>query len=893
MTPDWPLFATGAERAASRAELAARPDSAEAALRLAWDLRQCEPQAARELLARCPEASLDEPLRARRALVEGELALGALLLDAATAWAARAQAAAPADALLQADVAHLRYWISDDSGDGQAPQWAVAMREAAHHEPRRLLQARCLLANRALLIEGVRAHAEWGPQLPADVEGLGSDCVAAVAGYHGLHAAMRADFDGHHRWLLQAYEAALDAGQTRRAFTLISNMSYALVQANQYDQALAWLQRGLAQLHGRGLPLQRAILQARSADVLCHLGQLEAAADQVRQALDCFVGAGSHRGLAICFNVLGGVELARGDLPASLAAYQRLAELASASQAAELLVLAGIGMARTLLALGRAPEALGEIDAALALAQQQASHHQATALGVRGEVLAALPQHQMEALASFEQALALGRGLPSFQPEARLLEAAARAHAAAGQYEPAYRLAAEALATRERNFSSEIAKSTRGLREQHELERAAAENEHLRRHGELLKRHLEELQGLSVIGQEIATAAEAPRVLTVLARHVRQALQPAGLAVSLLDERRQLRSAHAEPASRALPPVPLDDGDAPQARALREARELHEAGDGGRGFVCHLPLSVPGQALGVLTVWAGDAGLGERELLVLRALAGYGAIALANVQTYQRLSHVQQRLMQQERHAALGALVAGVAHELNTPIGNCLLVSDSLIAALHKTEAALDGGTLGRRALHAALVQQNEGLQIVRAGMHTAARLISSFKQVAVDQGSEARRRFALAQVVDNTVQTLQVALRRAGVGVEQAVPSELVLDGFAGTLSQALMILLSNAMTHAFDGRTGGHVRIDADAAEDGWLLLRVSDDGCGMADAVSRRVFEPFFTTKFGQGGSGLGLSICHNLVTRVLGGEIGVQSSPGEGSRFLLRLPAHAPP
>ncbi|MGM9482751.1 ATP-binding protein [Roseateles sp. NT4] len=888
MNTDWPLFATGAERAASRAAQACEPDSAEAALRLAWDLRQCEPQAARELLALCPEAALAPWLQARRALVEGELALAALQLDTASAWARRALAAMPDDAAVQADVAFLRYWISDDGGDGQVQVWAEAMREAARDEPRRRLLALCLLANRALLMDNVRADAEWAPLLPTDTAGLTSDCVAAVAAYHGLRAAIGADFDGHQAWLPQAYEAAVDAGHARRALTVISNMAYALIQANQYDLALSWLQRGLQQLHGTGLPLQRALLQARSADVLRHLGQLDAASDQIRQALECFADGGSQRGLAICLNVLGSIELDRGDLAASLAAHQRLGELARLSQATELIIVAGNGMARTLLALARAPEALVEIDAVLEVARRQAAHmHVAVALGVRAEVLAALPQRQHEALEAFEQALALGRSLPNFQTEARLLEAAARTHAAVGHYEQAYGLAADALAARERNFNNEIAKSTRGLREQHELERAAAENEHLRRQGELLKRHLEELQGLSVIGQEIATAAEAARVLTVLARHVFQALQPAGLAVSLLDERRQLRCAHAEPPSRA------DDGQTAQAQALREARELHEGVQSGRARACHLPLCVAGQALGVLSVWAGEAGLGERELLVLRALAGYGAIALANVQTYQHLSQVQQRLMQQERHAALGALVAGVSHELNTPIGNCLLVSDSLIDELRKTGAALEGGTLGRRALNAALAQQNDGLQIVRAGMQTAARLISSFKQVAVDQGSEARRRFALAQVVDSTVQTLQVALRRAGVSVEQVVPAELALDGFPGSLSQALMILVNNAMAHAFDGRTGGRVRIDAEAAEPGWMLLRVSDDGCGMNDAVRRRVFEPFFTTKFGQGGSGLGLSICHNLVNRVLGGEIDVQSRPGEGSRFLLRLPAQAPP
>jgi signal transduction histidine kinase len=176
--------------------------------------------------------------------------------------------------------------------------------------------------------------------------------------------------------------------------------------------------------------------------------------------------------------------------------------------------------------------------------------------------------------------------------------------------------------------------------------------------------------------------------------------------------------------------------------------------------------------------------------------------------------------------------------------------------------------------------------------MQRAAALVSSFKQVAVDQTSSQRRSFELREVVDEVLLTLQPTLRGMHCRIELQVPEALMLDSYPGALGQVLTNLISNAVTHAFDGREGGIITISAAAGEGDTIVFSVADNGRGIPEALQKKVFEPFFTTRLGQGGTGLGLHIVFNAVTRVLGGQISLRSQPGQGSVFELRIPCVAP-
>ena len=257
----------------------------------------------------------------------------------------------------------------------------------------------------------------------------------------------------------------------------------------------------------------------------------------------------------------------------------------------------------------------------------------------------------------------------------------------------------------------------------------------------------------------------------------------------------------------------------------------------------------------------------------------------------EHLKHAQAELLQNEKLASLGALVAGVAHELNTPIGNAVTVSSSLLDA-HQRFTALTTTGLTRRALQEFLNDVGEGSQIIERNLSRAAELISSFKQLAVDQTSYQRRQFNLSEVVHEITLTMKPALRRTAVVLDNRIPEGMVLDSYPGPLGQILMNLINNALVHAYADNARGTVCLQAAPSEAGWISLSVKDDGCGMAPATQKRIFDPFYTTRLGKGGSGLGLHIVHTLTTGILGGRIEVRSEPGNGSEFLLHLPIQAP-
>lgn len=255
------------------------------------------------------------------------------------------------------------------------------------------------------------------------------------------------------------------------------------------------------------------------------------------------------------------------------------------------------------------------------------------------------------------------------------------------------------------------------------------------------------------------------------------------------------------------------------------------------------------------------------------------------------LRQLHDHIIESEKLASLGAMVAGISHELNTPIGNVLMAASALVAKVDEFERSTQAGV--RRSQLADFVRSSrEAAGIAERSARKASELIASFKQVSVDQTSQQRREFDLATLVADSVATLWTVFRMQPWKLEVDVPQGIVCDSYPGPLGQVLTNLIQNAAVHAFVGRTEGKIRVQAVADARNQLHLTVADDGVGMSDPVRSRVFEPFFTTRLGQGGSGLGLSICHRIVTTTLGGTIHVESTPGAGSRFIVELPLRAP-
>jgi len=258
----------------------------------------------------------------------------------------------------------------------------------------------------------------------------------------------------------------------------------------------------------------------------------------------------------------------------------------------------------------------------------------------------------------------------------------------------------------------------------------------------------------------------------------------------------------------------------------------------------------------------------------------------------ERLERTQNNLVRAEKLAALGGLVAGIAHDLNTPIGNCVMAASSFRELTIELHEAASGGTLKRSSLDRYMRDALGVADVLDRGLARASTLVSSFKQVAADQTSEQRRNFRLGQLVDEILLMLAPSLKRAHVRVERAIAEDLWLDSYPGPLGQVITNLVTNALAHAFDEQADGVLWIAAEAAGEDEVALRIEDNGAGIPAELLEKVFAPFFTTKREKGGTGLGLHIVTSLVQQKLGGRVEARSQPGEGTAFLIRLPVHAP-
>lgn len=317
------------------------------------------------------------------------------------------------------------------------------------------------------------------------------------------------------------------------------------------------------------------------------------------------------------------------------------------------------------------------------------------------------------------------------------------------------------------------------------------------------------------------------------------------------------------------------------------------AGGSGRWlYACASPLrNAQGQVVGAIETLVDitEHKLAQERIsrlneeLEARVQARTNELARAN----EDLRHAMVHLVQSEKLAALGSLVAGVAHELNTPLGNMLTVASALKGRVDEFAQNAQAGALRLSVLRQFIQTTTEAAQILERNAFRAGELIASFKEVAVDQASARRRVFDLATVTDEVFAALHLQLKRSPHTLALDVPAGITLDSYPGPLEQVLLNLVNNALVHAFEpGQAGRMVlQVRADAQQ---VHLQFSDNGVGMSEAVRARAFDPFFTTRMGSGGSGLGLYIVYNLVTGVLGGSVTVSSQTGQGTRFSVILP-----
>jgi PAS domain S-box-containing protein len=256
------------------------------------------------------------------------------------------------------------------------------------------------------------------------------------------------------------------------------------------------------------------------------------------------------------------------------------------------------------------------------------------------------------------------------------------------------------------------------------------------------------------------------------------------------------------------------------------------------------------------------------------------------------LRETQNSLIEAEKLAALGGLVAGVAHQINTPIGTSLTVASSLERKTAMFAAEVAQGSLKRSSLNEFLRISREASSQLVANLSHAAELIQSFKQVATDRSYSDQSIFDLGDLTERIIKSLQPGLETQNLVLNVECHPDLTMNSYPGPYGQVLTNLFLNSVAHAFPDDKGGTVNIEVRASGDDHVEILFSDDGCGMSLGVRRKAFDPFFTTRRAQGGTGLGLHIVHSIVTNCLGGRVNLDSAPGQGTSIQLNLPRVAP-
>ena len=256
-------------------------------------------------------------------------------------------------------------------------------------------------------------------------------------------------------------------------------------------------------------------------------------------------------------------------------------------------------------------------------------------------------------------------------------------------------------------------------------------------------------------------------------------------------------------------------------------------------------------------------------------------------ESLEKLHRTQKEMIQSAKMAALGDLVAGVAHEVNTPIGVSVTAASFLAERTRQLRELYEKGEMKRSDLEKYLSLAEESSGSVLSNLERAAELVQSFKKVAADQSSEEKRVFGMKNYLEQILLSLRPQFKRTPHQVSMDCPDDLTLDSYPGAIMQIMTNLIMNSLLHGFaDGRPG-EISIKVEPAGEN-VLLTYRDTGVGMDREQKERIYDPFYTTTRGSGGTGLGMNIVYNLVTQTLKGSILLESAPGQGAVFLLTLP-----
>ena len=638
--------------------------------------------------------------------------------------------------------------------------------------------------------------------------------------------------------------------------------------------------------------------------------------------LKLFKSIDASRSYALALSYQGNLALDQKNYALALEVFQQLERRAHALQQVDFRIEYQRGQAHALSFLGKPDAALEVAHSALTLTQEQGEGaKQIDILMMMADIHLRHPDLADEksgpsavSLSYLYQALELAEIIPGYIIPSRLYEMLSLEYATMHDFEQAYVMAGKAITARNNAQSHEAISRASTIKVLHEIERVREDGEYHRqiaiseakRSSELLQ-ITTTLEQLSAIGREITTHLDQNDIFAVLNIYVHALMEVNVFKIYLVDDAAQnLTMAYCieNGINLGTDSVDVAHPAANSARCFRDALELvrdfaaddnltNEPGTLITSTGLYFPLSIGDRKLGVMSVESMRRhAFAQRELLIFRSLCAYAAIGFDNARTYLQLQNTQKQLVYHEKMAALGSIVAGVAHELNTPIGNGMLLSSSMHDKSRSIATKFRDGSIRRSELVTYLDDSERASYLIFNSFQTAADLVMSFKQVSVDQTTAQRRHFNLKQLIDDIMATMRNQFNLAGIKTRLQIPEDVMMDSFPGPLSQVVMNLIQNSLLHAFDGRSDGRIDISGVFSTTDRIVIEFADNGNGIARENLGKIFDPFFTTRLGLGGNGLGLSISYNIVKSILRGDISVTSQTNQGTTFVIDLPIHAP-
>ncbi|WP_165772181.1 ATP-binding protein [Niveispirillum lacus] len=745
--------------------------------------------------------------------------------------------------------------------------------------------------------------------------------LAYMAAFRGGVAFQRGDFPTAIRIWQAGFESAGTTGAVWLAVHLAMMIGSAFANLYDLSTAMEWKEKAYNLAAPTGWPEAIGTSLASMAETTTSLGQLERARVLFEDALPYLDRLNSIRRHVISYNAFGGLCLLMNAPEEALSWFEKGLAIARKLGQPDLELPNGVGVVTALLQTGR-------LEAAAAMAEevrrqacdQRNPYYEIEAIRVRAAILRTTsPTDLAPVIEIMEQAIALGDSLSGMMIRSEIYAELARDYEAAGDYRKALAYERRSRESWQRNFDRQNGARIQALQVRFDTARAKAEAEHNRALAEAeatraaeLDHANQTLERLGVIGQEITARLDAEAVFTTLSRHLHDLMPTNTLFVGLKDEVNQIIDIRFRTEDgRRLPPrqVPLAS-DKLSARCVRDNEEILVAwgertipdsvpGTRHMRTVLFRPLALGNRVLGVVSVQSDQPNAyGPRELLIFRTICAYGAIAMANAEAYQQLDRAVgetrealQRLVQQEKMAALGQLVAGVAHEVNTPLGVTLSAVSQLNDSIRSLHGQVEKGLLTRSGLTEALDNGRELAALAQRNVTRAADMIRTFKGVAVDHGSDERRIFELGDYLSEIMSLIRARVAGNGNRIEIDV-MPIQMDTYPGALAQVITNLVTNIADHAYAPDRPGRIILRGRAIDAYMVEIAVVDQGCGIPADILPKVFDPFFTTRRAAGSMGLGLHVVFNQVTQRLSGAITIDSVLGQGTVATVRIPREVP-